>query len=771
MIKKIIHGFLESELIKIESKNIKEASYKLGEAMKEENKLLLEKYLKGMDNGQKERVIQFAIIKLDQLKEWSENDIFLIGNENRLKKYLDGFEGYCRGSELSEEEGAFLQIEVKPECQTVFVQKENGEIGFIHSEEEGNNAFDENHYGYKWVEMNLPNKEVSFFAYPGLCSWGPAFGINETSGTVQTVDDLYIGDNFDSGALWATAMSFITLDIGNIDLVKELVGRLNNIEGNKFAGGYAIHMASVAEVPEMISVEFAQDQIQITEPVKSGSRWIMAQANCPLSKEISPYSIASFPKGDQLWSEDDAELFVEMRNRQERLMKIGQEEDFPALTTEKTIDTGLKILANPWGDVGRVMDKNTGTYRYYPSGLPSNVMNSHFVGNIDSAGITYYVGKLTPPPIEGREFETKITPEYRFGLKKIWEEAGIERDKFNRERLIRKHPWLFLDRKYNIDIIYDFVGEEENERELSAGQDTVNTANELVHALETLSHKVSLNAIKRETLDKHLDDLSGEVVFNQVEEDVLGYEVLKYLEMRNKIVTGVGSEGFRLSWDKVWVKEQLVKSEVPTPKYFVATPEKQANTHEVEFPLFVKAADDHGSLSITDSSLVKNLQELDKQVKWVKEEIGGPALVEEYIDGRELGVTVIGNGEKMLILPIKEILFGDEFGGRPKVVTYKAKWDVSSVDYSGTTKMSCPAVLTEQEGRAIEDAVRKSCKALMVRDYARFDIRLKDGVPYVIDYNANPAIGSRDASGLPAKVFGLSYPEFIQAIVAVALKR
>ena len=125
----------------------------------------------------------------------------------------------------------------------------------------------------------------------------------------------------------------------------------------------------------------------------------------------------------------------------------------------------------------------------------------------------------------------------------------------------------------------------------------------------------------------------------------------------------------------------------------------------------------------------------------------------------------------MLILPIKEILFGDEFDGRPKVVTYKAKWDVSSEDYSGTTKMSCPAVLTEQEGRAIEDAVRKSCKALMVRDYARFDIRLKDGVPYVIDYNANPAIGSRDASGLPAKVFGLSYPEFIQAIVAVALKR
>jgi D-alanine-D-alanine ligase len=132
---------------------------------------------------------------------------------------------------------------------------------------------------------------------------------------------------------------------------------------------------------------------------------------------------------------------------------------------------------------------------------------------------------------------------------------------------------------------------------------------------------------------------------------------------------------------------------------------------------------------------------------------------------------VLGNGEQLLVLPIKEVLFGDQFKNKAKVVTYKSKWDSKSEDWAGTLGMACPAVLTAEEQVAVEEVVKKSVKALRVRDYARFDIRLKEGVPFVIDYNANPALGEKDASGLPAKKFGLSYPEFIQSIVSVALQR
>ena len=107
----------------------------------------------------------------------------------------------------------------------------------------------------------------------------------------------------------------------------------------------------------------------------------------------------------------------------------------------------------------------------------------------------------------------------------------------------------------------------------------------------------------------------------------------------------------------------------------------------------------------------------------------------------------------------------------PKIITYKAKWDLGSFEYLGSNVMDCPALLEEHELVAIENAVRKSCIALEVRDYARFDVRMRKGVPYIIDYNANPAIGSKDASALPAKRFGLSYSEFIGAIVAVAAQR
>lgn len=339
--------------------------------------------------------------------------------------------------------------------------------------------------------------------------------------------------------------------------------------------------------------------------------------------------------------------------------------------------------------------------------------------------------------------------------------------------LKQKYPWLFLDKPISVDIIYDLDedAEETNEREQSAGADTAETADALFDALKSTGHRVQLIPLTHTDYQEIIPKLTADIIFNQVEEDELGFKVLKLLEDLNKPVTGVDSLGFNLSWDKTKIKELLNADSIPTPNYVTIKPNDRLDSKDLSFPLFVKAADDHGSLSINENSVVNNQEELSNQIDWIRKNIGGPALVEEYIDGRELQVTVLGNNSNLIALPIKEIVFGAQFKDRPKVVTYKAKWEAKSTDYQGTTKMECPAKLTLEEQKAIENAVKKASEVLKVRDYARFDIRFKNNIPYIIDYNANPAVGPQDASALPAKVFGLSYQEFITAIVAVALRR
>ncbi len=772
---KKIAGFAEDEVLKIKADNIFEASVVLGQAMKEKNRAILEKLWLEVGSDKKEALLLKAKIKAELIRKLSISELFSVDGVNRLGLFMMAFDGYCKGSELSEAEVALMQIEIEGGCQTIFVKDlDQKVIGFVHTEEEGGATFDEKNYDYRWVEMDLPEKKISFLAYPGLCSWGPAFGINETTDTVEAVDDLYIKESYDKGPLWPGAMAFMALDIGDVKKVKELVERIGKFEGRKFVGGYAVHLAQNNAELDMISVEFAEDTIKIVEPEMVGNRKVSAQANCPLDKELTQYSQSAYPTDDVEWNKYDIELFVEMNERQKRTFLEGSENrEWPSTDSEKTISEGLRILANPYGDIGRLIDIKTGGFKYYLSGLPTKVTNSHFAGWIGNGVLSCYVGKLVPKPLEGKEYELVSEEESRFALKKIWEEADKVFEEYSLGRVRRKYPWLFLDKKMVISVIYDFDEEngDMNERESVAGSDTENTANELVKALETLGHEVELVPIKHVGFEEQVKRLKGEVIFNQVEEDELGFDVLKSLEGNGKVVTGVDSVGHKLSWDKGKTKELLLQSGVLTPKYLVISDENCIDLKDLSFPFFVKAADDHGSLSINEKSKVNNIDELRSQIRWVRETIGGAALVEEYIDGRELGVTVLGNGDIRVILPIKEIVFGKEFEGRDKVVTFEAKWKANSTDSQGTSLMDCPASLSEKELEATNKNVLKACEALGVRDYARFDIRLKNDLPYIIDYNANPGIGPNDASALPAKRFGLKYEELIAAIVAVALAR
>src|SRR3989344_7742068 len=123
------------------------------------------------------------------------------------------------------------------------------------------------------------------------------------------------------------------------------------------------------------------------------------------------------------------------------------------------------------------------------------------------------------------------------------------------DNLQKKFPWLFLDKFISIDILYDEAdSDEDNERELSAGEDTIKTANELNKALTSLGHSARLFPVNENNLEEIIKNLQGDMVFNQVESDELGFKVLLALEKLNKPVTGVDSGGYIMSWDKAKVK-------------------------------------------------------------------------------------------------------------------------------------------------------------------------------------------------------------------------
>ncbi|MEM1586369.1 MAG: ATP-grasp domain-containing protein [Candidatus Bathyarchaeia archaeon] len=219
--------------------------------------------------------------------------------------------------------------------------------------------------------------------------------------------------------------------------------------------------------------------------------------------------------------------------------------------------------------------------------------------------------------------------------------------------------------------------------------------------------------------------------------------------------------------DKHLAKAILRANKMPTPKYSVM--EKFKKVRGLKFPLIVKPLREDASIGITRQSFVRSLIDLERQVNYVNNVYRQPALVEEYISGREFNVSILGN-EEPLILPISEIVF--EFDEDPKIVDYAAKWIKESDGYA-KTKPVCPAELSEELKYRIEEVALKAYRALGCRDYARIDIRLEDktGIPYVLDVNPNPDISLEAGFTRSLRAAGISYENFIMKIISFALSR
>jgi D-alanine-D-alanine ligase len=191
---------------------------------------------------------------------------------------------------------------------------------------------------------------------------------------------------------------------------------------------------------------------------------------------------------------------------------------------------------------------------------------------------------------------------------------------------------------------------------------------------------------------------------------------------------------------------------------------------QLRLPLIVKPSGEDASVGIENSSVVHDIESLRDRVAYIIKTFTEPALVEEYIEGRELNVAIIGN-KHPVILPISEIDFSKLPPGYPKIVTYNAKWVEGTAEYLGTVG-TCPAKLSPDVEKRVRDVALKAYQLLEIRDYARVDIRLDaSNTPFVLEVNPNPDISQDTGFVRSARAAGMTFEDMIAKIVETALER
>ncbi|MBI5885341.1 MAG: ATP-grasp domain-containing protein [Deltaproteobacteria bacterium] len=247
------------------------------------------------------------------------------------------------------------------------------------------------------------------------------------------------------------------------------------------------------------------------------------------------------------------------------------------------------------------------------------------------------------------------------------------------------------------------------------------------------------------------------------------------MEMLRIPYTGSSPLTLGLCLNKARAKESLEHHGVPTAGFFLVESAPFEIPAGLRFPMMVKPVFEGSSKGIRNNSIVEDRSELEERVEGVLAEYKQPALVEEFLPGREFTVSVLGNGASMRALPIVEINYSSLPQGIRPIYSYEAKWILDTPD-APLDIFACPAPLDDALREAIEDVVLRSCRALGVRDWCRVDVRLDaGGAPNVIELNPLPGIlmDPKCNSCFPkaARTAGMTYAGLINSVVDIARQR
>ncbi|MEW6669986.1 MAG: hypothetical protein AB1512_32650 [Thermodesulfobacteriota bacterium] len=244
--------------------------------------------------------------------------------------------------------------------------------------------------------------------------------------------------------------------------------------------------------------------------------------------------------------------------------------------------------------------------------------------------------------------------------------------------------------------------------------------------------------------------------------------VTQTLESLHFAYTGSPSSVLSLSWDKPRVKDLLLRHGVPTPRWAVY--ESRQVDDWTCFPAIVKPAGEHCSLGVDEGAVVLGAQELQARIAYVQEVFQQPALVEDFIDGREFHVSLLGGDGACVMLPPAEMDFSAFRDVRDRLCTFDSKFTPGSTHYK-EIRLRIPADMTQSEYKAMETTACAAYQILGCRDYARIDIRLRDGVFYVLDVNPNADISVETSIVCAAEAAGYSYGAMLSHLIRLAVQR
>ena len=294
---------------------------------------------------------------------------------------------------------------------------------------------------------------------------------------------------------------------------------------------------------------------------------------------------------------------------------------------------------------------------------------------------------------------------------------------------------------------------------------------------EDLGHEVRCVGLddNLDVLRWEIDSFKPHIIFNILEEfdgqAVFDQHVVSYLELLRVPYTGGSPLGLTLARDKALSKRILASYGVPVPK-FVVFPmgRKVSQPAELAFPLFVKSVNEEASLGISRASIVRTDRQLQRRVAFIHESVGTDAIAEQFIDGREFYVAILGN-ERLQAFPIWELRFTKAPAHVPVIATSHVKWSLKYQKRHGVTTGPARGLSASQEAD-IQRICKQAYRVLGLTGYGRVDLRMAaDGQIYVIEVNPNPQLMYGEDFAESAHHAGVAYETLIQRILNLGLRR
>jgi D-alanine-D-alanine ligase len=299
---------------------------------------------------------------------------------------------------------------------------------------------------------------------------------------------------------------------------------------------------------------------------------------------------------------------------------------------------------------------------------------------------------------------------------------------------------------------------------------------DVITALKSLGHDTRPLGVYGDLgpLREQIVEWQPDITFMLLEEfhgiTTYDHAVVSCLELMRQPYTGCNALGLMLSRDKALAKKILTYHHIATPHFSVfANGRKVRSSRRMRFPLLVKSTMEDASHGIAQASVVRDLPALAERVRFIHDNVGGDALVEEYIEGRELYVGVIGN-QRLQTFPIWEMDFADMPDDLPRIATRKIKWDPAYREKYGILTRAA-AGIPDKLAEQISTLSKRVFRELNMTGYARMDLRLTpEGRVYVLEANANPNLARDEDLADSALAAGVNYEELIDRILKLGLQ-